>query len=75
MTTKQKRSAYNRRMDRIASRIVAALEGVDPMEGIVVMAALICGCTILTTSTIEERTRLFNKIITLMKERILDDLG
>jgi hypothetical protein len=74
MTTKQKRSTYNRRMDRTASKIVAALDGIDPVEGVVVMAALISACILHTTPAIEDRTRLFNRLISMMKERILDDL-
>jgi hypothetical protein len=74
MTTKQKRSAYHRRLDRLALKIATALDGSSPPDGIVVMASLICICIRCIKPDIGERTKTMNHIFEIMKEGILSDL-
>jgi hypothetical protein len=74
MTTKQKRSVRDRRLDKLAVKVANALDGSSPSEGIIVMAALICICIRCIKPDIGERTKSMNKIIEIMKEGILSDL-
>lgn len=74
MTTKQKRSAYTRRMDRLAVKVANALDGSSPADGIIVMASLICICIRCIRPDIGERTKAMNRILEIMKEGILSDL-